>query len=148
MLLLKSGTPSNVIAGSDSPGFGNVDGNGGDRPNLLDPSILGRTIGHPDESRRLLPRSAFGFMDSTQLRGNLGRNVIRKASIRNLNAAVSRTWTIASEAQLLFRAEAINLSNTPQFAAPGLSLATANFGEVTNTLNDGRTFQFTLGLSF
>ena len=41
--LLKTGTPFTVVSGSDAPGFGNVDGNGGDRPNLVDPSILGRT---------------------------------------------------------------------------------------------------------
>ena len=53
--LLKNGTPFTVVSGSDAPGFGNVDGNGGDRPNLLDPSILGRTIGNPDTSAKLLP---------------------------------------------------------------------------------------------
>ena len=51
--LLKSGTPFNVEVGSDAPGFGNVDGTYGDRPTLLDPSILGRTIGNPDTSREL-----------------------------------------------------------------------------------------------
>ena len=34
--------------GLGRPGFGNVDGSGNDRPNLLNPSVLGRTIGNPD----------------------------------------------------------------------------------------------------
>jgi hypothetical protein len=33
--LVKTGIPFNVVTGSDVPGFGNVDGNGNDRPNLL-----------------------------------------------------------------------------------------------------------------
>jgi hypothetical protein len=142
--LLKSGTPFNVVSGSDGPGFGNVDGNGGDRPNVLDPSILGRTISHPDESRRLLPRSAFAFIRPTDARGNLGRNVFRKAPIRNVNASLARTWAFRRDIRLSFRAESLNLFNTPQFAEPGFELANPNFGFITNTLNVGRNFRFLL----
>ncbi|MBI3697888.1 MAG: hypothetical protein HY238_24030 [Acidobacteria bacterium] len=142
VVLLKSGTPFNVVSGSDAPGYGNVDGNGGDRPNLLDPSILGRTIGDPDTSRRSLPRAAFAFMRPTDDRGNLGRNVFRKGGIHNVNAALARTWAIRSDKRLTFRGESINLLNTPQFAEPGLEVSNPNFGQITNTLNDGRTFRF------
>jgi hypothetical protein len=142
--LFKSGTPFELSTGSDGPGFGNVDGNGGDRPNLLDPSILGRTIGNPDTSRILLPRSAFAFMPLGTLRGNLGRNVFRRGGIHNVNSALSRAWPIKNGSKLTFRAESINILNTPQFAQPGLELANANFGQITNTLNDGRTFRFQL----
>ncbi len=147
--LFKSGTPFSVDAGSDAPGFGNVDGNGGDRPNLLDPSVLRRTVGHPDDSRALLPGRAFEFMSLEQVRGSLGRNTFRKGPIRNVNAALARTFFILqADHRLTLRAEAINLSNTPQFAAPGFSLANPNFGEITNTLNDGRTFRLGLSYSF
>ncbi len=146
--LSKSGIPFNVGAGSDGPGFGNVDGNGGDRPNLLDPSVLGRTIDNPDTSRARLPRSAFAFMNATDDRGNLGRNVFRRGGIRNVNAAVARPFAVHAGQTLLFRAESINLFNTPQFAEPGIDLTNANFGQITNTLNDGRTFRFLLQLSW
>lgn len=147
-LLLKTGMPFTVVSGSDAPGYGNVDANGGDRPHLLDPSILGRSISDPDTSRQLLPRSAFAYMQPTEARGNLGRNTFRKGGIRNLNAALSRTWTLRGEKRLTFRAESINLSNTPQFAEPGAELASPNFGQITNTLNDGRTLRFLLRLGF
>jgi hypothetical protein len=146
--LLKNGTPFTVASGSDSPGYGNVDGNGGDRPNLIDPSILGRTIGNPDTSAKLLPRTAFGFMQPTDAAGNLGRNTFRRGGIHNLNASLARTWVVASEMRLTLRAESINFFNTPQFAEPGLELASPNFGQITNTLNDGRTFRFTLQFAF
>ncbi len=146
--LVKSGAPFDVFSGSDGPGYGNVDGASGDRPNILDPVILGRTIGHPDTSRSLLPRSAFGYIRPTEQRGNLGRSVFRRGGIRNVNAALSRNWTLGPEKTLTFRAESINLFNTPQFAAPGKDLSAQNFGQITNTLNDGRAFRFLLRFAF
>ena len=148
ILLLKTGTPFIIQTGSDAPGFGNVDGVSGDRPRLLDPTILGRTIDHPDTSQQLLPKSAFGFLRAGDPSGNLGRNVFRKDGIQNVNLSVSRSWKLAGERTLMFRAESINLFNTPQFAYPGNALTGGNFGQITNTLNDGRTFNFTMRLSF
>ncbi len=148
VLLFKKGTPFTVRSGSDSPGFGNVDGASSDRPNLLDPSILGNTVGHPDTSLDLLPASAFAFIDETQLRGSLGSNTFRKDGISNINAALSRNWPIGGEKLITLRAESINLFNTPQFAEPGRALTSPNFAKITNTLNDGRTFRFLLRFSF
>jgi len=147
--LLKNGTPFTVTSGSDGPGLGNVDGSPGDRPFILDPTILGRTIGNPSTSQRLLPASAFRFLNApAEMAGNLGRNTFRKGKIANLNASLARSWTLARELQLTFRAESINFTNTPQFAEPGSSLAAPNFGQISNTLNDGRTFRFLLRLTF
>jgi hypothetical protein len=149
VVLVKTGIPFNIATGSDGPGFGNVDGNGGDRPILLDPSILGRTIADPDTSKLLLPASAFRFIQPAEIaalkeQGTLGRNVFRKGPIHNVNAQLARSWAFKHDLRLSFRAESINLFNTPQFAEPGFELANANFGAITNTLNDGRTFKFTL----
>ncbi len=145
VLLLKTGTPFTVDAGSDAPGFGNSDSQRSDRPNLLDPSILGRTIGDPDTSEQLLPRTAFAFIDApNELAGNLGRNTFRKGKIANVNASLSRTFSLAAETRLIFRVESINLFNTPQFADPTKSITSPSFGQINNTLNDGRAFRFTL----
>ncbi len=144
VVLLKSGSPFTVYSGSDSPGYGNVDGNGGDRPNLIDPSILGRSIDNPNTSRARLPRSAFSFIAPTSLAGNLGRDTFRRGGYRNVNAALVRRWSLPHETNLALRAESINLFNTPQFAAPGTDLSSPNFGQITNTLNDGRTLRFGL----
>jgi hypothetical protein len=144
--LVRNGTPFGVTT-FDGPGYGNVDGNGGDRPNLVDTSILGRAVGNPDTSVSLLPVSAFALMQPTDHGGNLGVNTFRRGGIRNLNAAVARTWPLWSEARLTFRAESINLTNTPQFAEPGSVLGSPEFGTITNTLNDGRTFRLNLTAS-
>jgi hypothetical protein len=148
VVLVKTGIPFSIASGSDGPGFGNVDGNGGDRPNLLDPAILGRTIADPDTSKQLLPRSSFQFINPNDARGSLGRNVFRKGPVRNVNASLQRAWGLKKDLRLTFRAESINLFNTPQFAEPGFELANPNFGAITNTLNEGRTFRFTLQIGW
>ena len=148
VFLAKTGLPFTVITGSDGPGSGNVDGSNGDRPNLLDASVLGRSIGNPETSRALLPRSAFGFIAPTDARGNLGSNTFRRGGIRNLNAALARSWTLRSDWRATLRGESINFLNTPQFADPNPDLSSPAFGQITNTLNDGRSFQFTLQLQF
>ncbi len=148
VVLVKTGTPFILYSGSDGPGFGNVDGAMGDRPSIVDPSILGRRIDHPDTSRQMLPRSAFAFVGLQDASGNIGRNVFRKDAIQNVNLAVSRSWKVAAEGTLTFRAESINVFNTPQFAYPGNNLSGGNFGQITNTLNDGRTFNLAMVLAF
>ena len=146
--LSKSGTPFQVTGGSDAPGYGNVDGVSLDRPNILDPSILGRAISHPDRARQLLPRAAFAFITPNDLRGNLGRNTFRRGPVRNMNAGLSIDWPLAKERTLAFRVESNNLTNSPQFAEPGTALTDPNFGMITNTLNDGRSFRFSLRFSY
>ena len=148
VFLAKTGLPFTVITGSDGPGSGNVDGSNGDRPQLLDPRVLGRSIANPDTSRALLPRSAFGFIAPTELRGSLGSNTFRRGGIRNMNAALARSWTLHSDWRATMRGESINLFNTPQFADPNPDLSSPAFGKITNTLNEGRSFQFTLQFQF
>ncbi len=108
------------------------------------------TIGHPDMSRSILNFSNFAFInaDAGDLRGNIGKNTFRKGKIGNLNLSIQRSWTLPRDLQLTLRAESINFTNTPQFAAPGNQLASPNFGQITNTLNDGRTFRMSLRLAF
>jgi hypothetical protein len=146
--LAKTGMPFSVISGSDGPGFGNVDGTNGDRPNIVDASILGRAVNHPDDSMRLLPRSAFAFIRPTDERGNIGINTFRRGGILNLNLGLDKTWQARGERRILLRGEAINATNSPQFAEPNPDLSSPAFGRITNTLNDGRAFRFTLQLQF
>lgn len=148
VVLWKSGTPFGIRSGSDSPGVGNVDGAGSDRPNVVDPAVLGRVVNHPDNSAASLPRSAFEFVGPTAAVGNLGRNTFRKDSVWNVNMAMSRRFLLPRKSALLMRAESLNLLNHPQFAEPDINFASRTFAAITNTLNDGRVFRFTLQFSF
>ena len=146
--LFKSGTPLTLFIGSDAPGFGNVDGSPSDRPNIVDPSIIGTTIGDPNTSTLILRRDRFDYIHPGEHRGSVGRNVFRKAGIANFNAAISKQWLGGDrrEWRLLLRAEAYNLTNTPQFDEPQRNLSSPAFGKITNTLNDGRVLQIGLRL--
>jgi hypothetical protein len=143
--LWKKGTPLTLFIGSDTPGFGNTDGSSSDRPNIVDPSILGMTIGDPNTSTSILRRDRFAYILPGEYRGSLGRNTFRKAPIANMNAAVSKQWGWR-ESIVIVRCEAYNLTNTPQFDEPQRNLSAPSFGRITNTLNDGRVLQVGLRL--
>ena len=142
----KTGTPFTFYIGSDAPGFGNVDGSPSDRPHILDSSILGAVASHPNTAPDIFTKNRFAFIRPGELRGNLGRNTFRKASLWNWNAALQKQMRVFREGILLIRAEAYNLSNTPQFDEPQRNLSSPSFGRITNTLNDGRVLQ--MGLRF
>ncbi len=147
--VLKSGTPLTLYVGSDAPGFGNVDGGPSDRPNILDPSILGRTIGDPNTAPAILTRDRFAYIRFGENRGNLGRGTFRKSPIANFNAALSKRWVWGNGAgrSVNVRAEVYNLTNHPQFDEPQRNLSSPAFGKITNTLNDGRVVQLSLRIA-
>ena len=79
-----------MITGSDGPGSGNVDGINGDRPNLLDPAVLGRSIDNPDTSTALVAPLGFRSDRSRTVARKSGFNTFRRGGIRNLNASLAR----------------------------------------------------------
>jgi hypothetical protein len=111
-------------------------------------AVLDRTVGNPDTSRQMLPPSAFAFITPGTIQGNIGRNVFRKGPIRNVNASVSRRFSLWREKPLIVQAESINLFNTAQFAAPDYYLTDSSFGAITNTLNNGRSLRLTAAFEF
>jgi hypothetical protein len=110
---------------------------------------LGATDSAAGESRRN-ENVQFNLIDNNGLKYlniRLG-NTFRRGGIRNMNAALARTWTAHSDWRTTLRVESINFFNTPQFASPSADLSSPAFGKITNTLNDGRSFQFTLEFRF
>ena len=82
------------------------------------------------------------------MRGDLGRNTFRKGRIANMNAVLHKTWEIEGNWRVTFRAEIINLTNTPQFSRPGNNLTSPSFAHINNTLNGGRTCRVRFHFSF
>ena len=167
----QSGTPYHIHTGGDGPGIGNVDGWGQDRPNILDPSILGMSFDDPDTSVSLvgadtcIPRNtpdASGiatpyvrcrFFDTNLPvggRGNIGLNNFRKDGTHNWNVAIGRTFPLPGgrERTAQFRAEFINFFNHAQFDKANVNVSGVIFGQITNTANKGRQVQFSLRLNF
>ncbi len=149
--IFQSGTPFHIHTGSDGPGFGNVDGEGQDRPNILNPSILHKSVDNPDTSTIIMNPAYFNTNLPPGGRGNLGMNAFRKKGANNTNFAVGRTFRLPGDQprSLQFRSEFINLFNRAQFDKGGnLFSSIATFGKITNTVNKGRQVQFTLRLNF
>jgi len=144
----KSGTPVHIHTGSDSPGFGNVDGVGGDRPNLLNPAILGKSLDHPDTSTSIWRREYFDTNIAPGGRGNLGFQTFRQDGISNWNLALERDVVLREPVTLRFRAEFINFLNHAQFDGPDDEMAFEPFAKIINTANRGRVIQLLLRLQF
>lgn len=146
----RSGVPYMVHTGSDSPGWGNVDGVGQDNPNILNPKILGKSVSHPDTSQSILRREYFDTNITPGGRGNIGFNAFRLDGTNNLNFAMEKDFNLRGTGDRLpslqFRTEFYNFLNHPQFDTYGAHLANDLFGKITNTVNRGRIVQFTLRL--
>lgn len=130
-----SGNPFTVFIGYDLNG----DGVGGDRPFLLDPSILGRSVDNgrvnlatgKKFSTEQLPITAFypdasvatakqwPWFPGTGLVGDLGRNTFFGHGQNNWDLAIIKNTRVYGERHTIqFRAETFNLMNRVQFDFP------------------------------
>ncbi len=69
--------------------------------------------------------------------GNLGRNAFRGPGATNVDIALAKKFRIRERATLEFRADAFNVFNHTQFANPDTSITSPQFGQITNTANNG-----------
>ena len=78
------------------------------------------------------------------------RNPLVGPGTKTFDTSLSKSFRMPySEAHaLMFRAEAFNVFNTPQFGAPGGTLGTGTFGRVTSTALDNRQLQLALKYTF
>src|SRR5581483_11052545 len=60
---------------------------------------------------------------------------LREDSQHNADIAILKNFRLYERMKLQFRAEAFNLSNTPQFYYPNTTLGSPTFGQVTSTTN-------------
>jgi hypothetical protein len=81
--------------------------------------------------------------------GNLGQNVLRGLAPWRFDFNLSKAFRITESTRIQFRADAVNVLNHPQAAAPNLNINTpANLWGQTTTKTGGRTFQAQLRLDF
>jgi hypothetical protein len=73
---------------------------------------------------------------------------LKAEGIANFDFTVVKETQLTERFKLEFRAEFFNLFNRLQFADPGTSLGTPQFGVVTSTMNLPRLVQLGLRLSF
>jgi hypothetical protein len=158
--IFQSGIPWHPHTGADGPGLGNVDGVQQDRPNLLDPAVLGKSFDDPDTSVPLLGadtcvREVFircRYFDTNippSGRGNIGFNTFRKDGTSNWNFSIGKAFRFRrGEASAQFRVAFLNLFNHAQFEKPWFNVSSPSFGQITNTVNRGRVTQLSLRVNF
>jgi hypothetical protein len=81
--------------------------------------------------------------------GNLGQNVLRGLAPWRFDLNLSKAFKITEGTRVQFRADAVNVLNHPQAAAPSLTINTpTTLWGSTTTKTGGRTFQAQLRLDF
>jgi hypothetical protein len=79
-----------------------------------------------------------------QIPGNAPRHfsTLRGPGIRNLDASLSKEFSIREDMKLQIRAEMFNVTNTPRFAFPNSAFGDEGFGNVESTTGNFRKMQF------
>ncbi len=114
------------------------------RPNVNGPV---KVFGRVNAGSPWFDISAFSAPQSGSF-GNVGRNILVGPDLVNLDFSVFRKFPIREKTTLEFRAESINLTNTPHFNNPGGTFGSAAFGMITSAQNDSRVVQLGAKLWF
>jgi hypothetical protein len=119
-----SGGPLNVTDGGTDQ---SKTAQGNDRPNqvLVNPYPAQQTTG-----QWFLP-SAF-VLQPVGTFGNLGRNALEGPGTINVDSALSRTFQLKERWSLMFRVEAFNTVNHPNWGTPTTSISSGQFGQITS----------------
>jgi len=133
----RTGSPFTVTQSGDAPNVG--DGSG--RPDL---------IGKPsDTTNRSIDRffNTDAFRAADRFRwGTAGRNVVIGPGINNWDLSLFKNFQIDESRKVQFRSEFFNGFNRAEFAAPGSTIGTAQFGRISGTTRDPRDIQLSLKL--
>lgn len=135
-----TGQPFSVVNSSPRTNTGV----GSDRPNQVgNPNLANKTIS------AWFNTSAFVAQPLGTL-GTTARNSLYGPHFRHFDLSVFKEFALPEKATLQLRAEAFNLSNTPNFGQPGSTLGTTTFGVINSlrTNAQGRQLQFAARLSF
>ena len=125
------------------------------------PNVVGAShiVGDPlcwffDSLNKNCVAMAPGMTDSFQATatgavvGNSGRNTLRGPHTTVFDAAVTRDFHMTERANLQFRWEVFNLTNTPEFGQPNGNITSGAVGSITTLSGDPRVMQFALRFSF
>jgi hypothetical protein len=145
---LSKGTPFSVTTAARDL---NLDSFSEFRPILLDPSVLGRNINNPANSRTLLPASAFRTLNVSDVGTNpvlLGRNTFYGDGVKTIDIGFAKTFPMPWEGhKFTLRADLFNAFNHVQYSFPvSLDIANVNFAAITGTATQyaPRSVQFSL----
>ena len=107
------------------------------------PVINGACFTSPGPAMGATPVAANYFGDEPRTDGQ-----IRTQGVDNWDFSVGKTTPVRDSINLVFRAEAFNVTNRVQFGDPGLGFGSSTFGLLTTQTNPPRSFQFSLRLNY
>ena len=146
-LNIQSGFPFTPQIGSNASGTGDtlVPDVPNWNPDFKGPIILGKP-GQWYDPRAFSMPLAGTF-------GNIGRGQLTGPGFWNMDTSLAKRFTVTERVNMQFRAEAFNIFNHPNFAAPNPVVFSGNnysaqAGTVTATSNASRQIQFALKLLF
>ena len=142
ILTLHSGFPFNLYVPYDNANTGGSTLGSEERPTLvgqLYPAGFQRSISE------WFNTSAVTVIPYTY--GNLGRNVLRQDSVKNVDFSIAKEFLVTEHQHLDFRGEFFNLFNHPNFGPPDGNFSDATFGQVLSA-SSPRFIQFGLKYVF
>lgn len=148
---IQTGSPFAPSVGHDrarlEPGFGDL----GQRPDLASGTSSSIVQGGPDQYFNPL---AFSLPQAGYL-GTLGRGTLRGPGLFTLDVSVHKSFQIAEQHRINFRAEFFNITNTPNFQIPSGQELFAQSGDrigsagrITSTATGSRQVQLALRWEF
>jgi hypothetical protein len=139
---LYTGAPFNLLSKVDT----NFDGVATDRPNTVGNPLLGKQT-RAQKIAEFFNTSAFAVPHTGQLYGNTPRNSLIGPGYVDTDLSGSKDFPFYRESHLQFRGEVFNTFNNVNLGAPGSTLGTATFGEISSA-SAPRIVQFALKFEF
>jgi hypothetical protein len=140
ILSLQSGMPVTVTQATNNNAFAGF--------SLQRPNLVGNPTLSPGKRMPAHYFNTSAFATAPQfVIGDASRNPVRGPAYRDLDVALVKHTKLPAEAEMEFRAEVFNITNTPAFSQPNGSFGAAAFGSITSTTTDPRVVQFAIRLS-
>ena len=148
----RSGLPVNITISRSGSAVPDGNTNSPQRPNV----VSGVPLTPPNQSISNFLNPGTFAIPAAGTFGNAGRNLGRGPDVWQLDTALMKTVPLKEQLHLVIRAEAFNLFNHPQFAAPSGNFSnSASFGQITSQWNSTgigtgtpRVLEFALRLEF
>ncbi len=139
---VRSGQPYNLDVLGDVANVGDTVGYW----NYSRPDLVGNPHLSSPTSSQYFNAGAFSIpVDSF---GDFGKDVLRSASVGDVDFSLFKMFPIKESFQLEFRAEAFNIFNIQSFAPPGVDIGTSDAGVVSAVELQPRQIQLALKLRF
>jgi hypothetical protein len=156
IMILQSGLPMTLTDPAGGAVFGRAGVStitlcpGASYADLATPGSTSARLGHWIDTSAVCAAPAVGSDGATGY-GSAGLNIINGPSQINTDFSIgkrTRVGGLREDAELAFRVEFYNALNMAQFANPGTTFGTANFGVITQTSIAPRLIQFGLKYLF